>query len=102
MDTEGIGALYLEYEQLKEDLQKRGLFDMHHKKSIPTYPTSIGLVTSPTSAAVRDMITTIKRRYPIVQITVIPAIVQGNEAKESRSEERRVGKECRDRYTHEI
>lgn len=83
MEPDGIGALYLAYEQLKEDLQKRGLFDMHHKKSIPTYPTSIGLVTSPTSAAVRDMITTIKRRYPIVQITVIPTIVQGNEAKES-------------------
>lgn len=83
MEPDGIGALYLAYEQLKEKLSKKGYFDEHHKKEITKYPTSIGLITSPTGAAVKDMITTIKRRLPIVQITVIPAIVQGDEAPQS-------------------
>lgn len=80
MQPDGHGALFLAYEQLKEKLAKAGYFAPEHKKTITTFPTSIGLITSRSSAAVRDMITTIKRRYPIVQITVIHAAVQGEEA----------------------
>ncbi|RDW19152.1 exodeoxyribonuclease VII large subunit [Oceanobacillus arenosus] len=80
MEPDGIGSLYLAYEQLKEKLHKQGYFDVQHKKKIPLFPEHIGVITSPTGAAVRDIITTIKRRYPIVQITVIPALVQGDNA----------------------
>ena len=77
MEPDGIGSLYLAYEQLKEKLAKEGLFDEIHKKEIPTYPKNIGIITSPTGAAVRDIITTIKRRFTSVKLTVIPVIVQG-------------------------
>jgi exodeoxyribonuclease VII large subunit len=80
MEPDGIGALYLAYEQLKEKLHKKGYFDSGYKKPIPLYPKHIGIITSPTGAAVRDIITTIKRRYPIVQMTVIPVLVQGPNA----------------------
>lgn len=80
MQPDGIGALFVAYEQLKEKLNKAGYFAVEHKQAIPPFPESIALVTSPTSAAVRDMITTIKRRYPIAKITVIPTTVQGKEA----------------------
>lgn len=80
MQPDGHGALFLAYEQLKEKLAKAGYFNPEHKKPIAPYPKSIGLITSRSSAAVRDMITTIKRRYPIVQITVIHAAVQGEDA----------------------
>src|SRR5690625_3380696 len=83
MEPDGLGSLYLAFEQLKEKLSKQGYFDERHKRAIPTYPKHIGLVTSPTSAAVRDMITTIKRRFPITRITIIPAIVQGEQGPES-------------------
>jgi len=80
MEPDGLGALYLAYEQLKEKLLKRGYFNQERKKTIPLYPERIGVVTSPTGAAVRDIITTIKRRYPIVEIVVIPVLVQGPNA----------------------
>ena len=80
MEPDGIGALYLAFEQLKEKLHKEGMFDDIHKKRIPEFPEHIGVITSPTGAAVRDIITTIKRRYSIVTITVIPVLVQGPEA----------------------
>lgn len=80
MQPDGIGSLYMAFEQLKEKLQKEGLFADKHKQTIPAYPEHIGIITSPTGAAVRDMITTIKRRNPYIQITVLPAIVQGKEA----------------------
>ena len=80
MEPDGIGALYLAFEQLKEKLQKVGYFDEKYKKPIPKYPKHIGVITSPTGAAVRDIITTIKRNYPIVDVTVIPVAVQGEEA----------------------
>lgn len=83
MQPDGIGALHLAYEQLKEKLEKAGYFAKEHKKAIPTFPKRIALITSPTGAAVRDMITTIKRRYPIVEIVVIPTLVQGESAPES-------------------
>lgn len=83
MEPDGIGSLYLAFEQLKERLSKQGYFNEEHKRHIPTYPTHIGVITSPTGAAVRDIITTIKRRNPNVTITIIPAIVQGIEAIDS-------------------
>ncbi|MDL4841594.1 exodeoxyribonuclease VII large subunit [Aquibacillus rhizosphaerae] len=83
MEPDGIGALYLAFEQLKQKLTAEGLFDESNKKSIPEYPTHIGVVTSPTGAAVRDIITTIRRRYPIVKVTIIPVLVQGDQAASS-------------------
>lgn len=86
MEPDGIGSLYLAYEQLKEKLEKRGFFDETHKQKLPAFPKHIGIITSPTGAAVRDILTTIKRRYPIVQTTVIPALVQGGLAATSIAE----------------
>src|SRR5699024_6314893 len=83
MEPDGIGSLYLAFEQLKEKLHKQGYFDKTHKRDLPKFPENIGVITSPTGAAVRDIITTIKRRYPIAQTTVIPALVQGVNAPES-------------------
>nr|WP_245301540.1 exodeoxyribonuclease VII large subunit [Virgibacillus natechei] len=80
MEPDGIGALYLAYEQLKEKLHKQGYFDDRYKKELPSYPKHIAIITSPTGAAVRDIITTINRRYPIVKTTVIPVLVQGANA----------------------
>lgn len=80
MQPDGIGSLYQAYEELKEKLAKRGWFAPERKKQIPLYPKVIGVITSPTGAAVRDIITTIKRRYPIAQIKVLPVIVQGEYA----------------------
>ena len=65
MEPDGIGALYLAYEQLKEKLTKKGYFAIERKKVLPPYPKHIGIITSPTGAAVRDILTTIKRRYPV-------------------------------------
>lgn len=83
MEPDGIGSLYLAFEQLKEKLAKEGLFDEVHKQVIPTFPKRIGIITSPTGAAVRDIITTIKRRFTNVELTVIPVIVQGEHATDS-------------------
>ncbi|MDA7027001.1 exodeoxyribonuclease VII large subunit [Bacillus sp. CLL-7-23] len=83
MQPDGIGALYLAYEELKKKLSKEGLFDEQYKKPIPAFPSIIGVVTSPTGAAVRDVITTIKRRYPLVKVIVLPTLVQGDNASRS-------------------
>ncbi|WP_080845217.1 exodeoxyribonuclease VII large subunit [Cytobacillus gottheilii] len=80
MQPDGIGELYLAYEQLKEKLETEGLFSQKEKQNIPKYPECVGVITSPTGAAVRDIITTIRRRYPIARIIVYPALVQGNQA----------------------
>lgn len=77
MQPDGVGNLYLAYEQLKARLEKEGLFSQLYKQSLPSYPQTIGVITSPTGAAVRDIVTTIKRRYPIAKIMVLPALVQG-------------------------
>ena len=77
---DGIGALYEAYEKLKNNLQKEGLFDDEHKKEIPKYPKKIGVVTAETGAAIRDIITTIKNRYPYCEILVFSTLVQGNQA----------------------
>ncbi|MFL8937968.1 exodeoxyribonuclease VII large subunit [Rossellomorea oryzaecorticis] len=86
MQPDGIGELYLAYEQLKEKLDKAGYFDPSRKRMIPKFPGKIGVITSPTGAAIRDIITTIKRRYPIGEILIFPALVQGDRAAASISE----------------
>ncbi|HAM80279.1 exodeoxyribonuclease VII large subunit [Ornithinibacillus bavariensis] len=83
MEPDGVGSLYLAFEQLKEKLRNQGYFDPLHKREIPKFPQHIGVITSPTGAAVRDILSTIKRRYPIVQITVLPVLVQGINAAKS-------------------
>ena len=80
MQPDGLGQLYLAYEQLRAKLEQEGLFLPEHKKIIPRYPKTIGVITSPTGAAIRDIITTIKRRYPIAKIMIYPALVQGETA----------------------
>ncbi|PKM81317.1 MAG: exodeoxyribonuclease VII large subunit [Firmicutes bacterium HGW-Firmicutes-14] len=80
MHQQGIGALYVAFLQLKEKLEKEGLFDRDRKKPLPAFPGKIGVVTSPTGAAVRDIINVITRRFPQVQIVLIPVAVQGDEA----------------------
>lgn len=86
MQPDGIGDLFLAYQQLKEKLEKQGLFSEARKKPIPKFPRKIGVITSPTGAAVRDIITTIERRYPIGEIVVYPALVQGERAAQSIAE----------------
>ncbi|AIM15557.1 MULTISPECIES: exodeoxyribonuclease VII large subunit [Neobacillus] len=80
MQPDGIGELFLAYEQLKKRLDEEGLFAPEAKKTLPLYPKTIGVITSPTGAAIRDIITTIKRRYPIGNILVFPVLVQGENA----------------------
>jgi len=83
MQPDGIGALYLAYEQLKERLSNEGLFAAEHKKTLPEYPERIGVITSPTGAAVRDIINVTQRRYPLAKIYIYPALVQGDGAESS-------------------
>lgn len=83
---DGAGALSLAFEQLKRKLQAEGLFDPAHKKPIPACPQRIALVTSPTGAAVRDMIRILGRRWPLAKVTLYPAQVQGQGAAESTAQ----------------
>lgn len=83
MEPDGIGALYLAYEQLKEKLFGEGLFDDVYKKDIPRFPEKIGVITSPTGAAVRDIINVTGRRYPLAKIYLYPSLVQGDGAVEN-------------------
>ena len=80
MEPDGIGSLYLAYEQLKSKLQKEGLFDESRKKALPKVPSAVGLITSPTGAAVRDMINVTGRRFPHAKIVLYPVLVQGPDA----------------------
>ena len=80
MEEDGVGNLYLAFEKLKEKLSKEGLFNDEHKRPIPRYPSRIGVVTAPTGAAVKDIISTLKRRYPIAQVLLFPSLVQGENA----------------------
>ncbi len=83
IEPDGVGALYLAYEQLKAKLGNEGLFDDSNKKSVPKYPSRIGVITSPTGAAVRDIINVTKRRYPLADIYLYPSLVQGEGAEEN-------------------
>ena len=77
MELDGIGNLYIEFEKLKEKLFKEGLFNKEHKKQIPRFPNRIGVITADTGAAVRDIMSTIKRRYPLCEVILFPTLVQG-------------------------
>lgn len=80
VEIEGIGNLYIEFNKLKEKLKKEGLFDTKYKKEIPKMPKSIGVVTSPTGAVIRDIINVTKRRFPKVDIKLYPVNVQGEKS----------------------
>ena len=79
-EESGEGLLRQKFERLKQTLLKEGLFDQEHKLPLPELPESIGLITSPKGAAVQDMLKTIKRRYPLVNVIVYPCLVQGKDA----------------------
>ncbi|MGL5347408.1 MAG: exodeoxyribonuclease VII large subunit [Peptostreptococcaceae bacterium] len=81
VEREGLGNLYIEFNKLKEKLNKEGLFDQKYKKRIPKMPKSIGVITSPTGAVIRDIINVIKRRFPKVNIKLYPVNVQGEQSK---------------------
>lgn len=81
--AQGVGDLHLAFEQLKAKLEQEGLFDSARKKPLPALPRKIGVITSPTGAALRDIIRVLTRRYPGVQVLVFPALVQGEGAPES-------------------
>ena len=83
MTEDGVGNLYVAFTQMKERLGAEGLFDARFKQPIPTYPQAVGVITSPTGAAIRDILSTIKRRFPLVKVYVYPALVQGEQAEAS-------------------
>lgn len=80
MQPDGIGAQYLAFEQLKKKLEAEGLFAAENKKPLPPMPRKIGIVTSPDAAALQDMLNILSRRFPIAEVTVFPALVQGANA----------------------
>jgi exodeoxyribonuclease VII, large subunit len=80
LEPDGVGALYIAYEQLKTKLESEGLFRTDTKKQLPKLPTRIGIITSPTGAAIRDMINILGRRFPFAEIILYPALVQGEDA----------------------
>lgn len=81
MEIDGIGNLYQKLEQLKEKLNKQGIFNQNHKKAIPRFPKKIAILTADTGAAIRDIHTTIDSRYPLVEKISISTLVQGINAK---------------------
>lgn len=80
MEPDGLGNLYIEFEKLKKRLAAEGLFSEEHKKPIPKIPKRVGIITAPTGAAIRDIISTIKRRFPICETILFPSLVQGENA----------------------
>lgn len=82
MQPDGVGALTLAFEQLKKSLAQKGLFDNAHKKLLPKFPKTIGVITSPTGAAVQDITNIIRRRFPSADIVLAPVLVQGESAPE--------------------
>ena len=86
MQPDGIGALAIQFEQLKERLEKEGIFDASHKKPIPKFPERVGVITSPTGAAVRDIIKILNRRFKCAEVVFYPVQVQGEDAAEQLAE----------------
>ena len=82
MLEDGVGNLYIAFEQLKKKLEAEGLFREDIKKKIPKIPSRIGVVTAPTGAAIKDIISTIKRRWPLAEVYLFPSLVQGEDAKD--------------------
>lgn len=80
MVEDGVGNLYVQFEELKKKLQQEGLFDPSKKKEIPKIPKTVGIITAPTGAAIRDILSTIKRRWPITKTILFPSLVQGASA----------------------
>ncbi|RHW38466.1 exodeoxyribonuclease VII large subunit [Lysinibacillus yapensis] len=80
MEPDGIGGLFVAFNQLKEKLQKEGLFNPNFKQPIPAFPKTVGVLTATTGAAIRDICTTISRRYPQTEILIYPTVVQGDHA----------------------
>ncbi len=80
LKQDGVGNLYIEYEKLKKKLASEGLFDPSKKKKIPKFPETIGIITAPTGAAIKDILSTIKRRWPITKTILFPSLVQGASA----------------------
>lgn len=83
VEVEGMGNLYYQYLQMKERLEKEGLFSPMHKQKIPRFPKVIGVITSPTGSVIRDIINVVSRRYPRVEIKLFPVLVQGERSEES-------------------
>lgn len=98
MMPDGIGALYVAFEELKKKLQAEGLFDKEKKKKIRRIPKVIGIVTSPTGAAIKDILTTIKRRYPVCETILFPALVQGEAAAQDIANKIKLANEVKDIY----
>lgn len=98
MSPDGIGALYVAFEELKKKLNSEGLFDRSKKKKIPRIPRRIGIITSPTGAAIKDILTTIKRRYPVCETILFPALVQGEEAAKTIADKIKLANEVKDIY----
>lgn len=82
MSEDGLGNLHIAFEQLKKKLGDEGLFDNKYKKEIPKIPMKVGIITAPTGAAVKDILSTIKRRFPICKTILFPCLVQGELAKD--------------------
>lgn len=80
MQPDGTGSLYYAYEQLRRKLEEKGMFSDEHKKPLPKMPSRIGIITSPTGAAIHDMTRIIGRRYPVAEIVIYPSLVQGDGA----------------------
>ncbi|MCV2404138.1 exodeoxyribonuclease VII large subunit [Marinomonas sp. C2222] len=80
MESAGEGALQQAFERLKATLQLEGLFDSSHKKPLPQQPQRVAIITSPIGAAVRDMVITFRRRFPMTELTILPSLVQGQDA----------------------
>lgn len=80
MQPDGVGALTIAYEQLKTKLESEGLFDNKYKKPLPEYPNHIAIITSPTGAALQDILNILRNRWPYAQVEIVPALVQGSTA----------------------
>lgn len=86
MEQAGEGALQRAFEELKQKLQKEGLFDADHKSAMPAFPNTIGVITSPSGAAIRDILAVLKRRYPLANVIIYPVPVQGDGAAKTIAE----------------
>ena len=80
LEPSGVGALQIAFEQLKRKLEEEGLFDPARKKELPKLPRRLGIVTSPSGAAIRDVLSVLRRRYPNIEVTIFPSLVQGEDA----------------------